>query len=613
MRGRMEVCMTRIENRIPLALFAVLALAIGAQACKQDSKSDPTPSKATKGGNAPQEAATPDEVDPRQAKLEAEYSRYAETLITHSAKELGEGERRMLAHLVKVGELVEELHMLQLHPDNLKWRDRLQQSGTEIEKKVFKRFQRPWCGDDDSPDCCALADGPEKRIGAVHWPNDMTDAEFEALENEPNAKELLSPFTVVRRKKDGKGFDAIPYAKTEVFGPRMKQISEELKAAAATAADPGLKKFLLSRAAAFVSDSAFPYDDSDYDWIALSGDWELTLGPYETYKNPRQLKALFEMYLGREDKEISASLGRFKENLQAMENALGELVGPEIYKSRKLDPRISIRAVDVWLAAGDGRRDRGVTAAFHLPNRGKSVDEGLYKKVMLVNHQMAFEPIVQARAKLILAPSQRQFVDIRTDIVNTTFHEFAHGFGAYHEMEVTTPKGDKTTVKQALRELDSLFEEEKADTFGMWLLAFQRQQGWVDEAEVKKRTVSALMHLVGLFQYPLPGTYTRMVAIQLGHYLDEGALSWDAKAGHLEVHFDKMPAAVESLAKKVATIQLTGDYAGARALYDRYVSDEGEKKHSLKGTLAEVRKVMMEKFQKAGVKSPSLLYEVTGL
>ena len=129
-------------------------------------------------------------------------------------------------------------------------------------------------------------------------------------------------------------------------------------AAAKTAPHPSLRKFLESRAAAFTSDDPYPYDDSDYDWIALQGDWEVTVGPYEVYKNPRQLKALFEMYIGREDKKLTADLVRFKENLQEMENSLGGLVGKDVYQSRKLDPRISLRVADIWMASGDGRRDR---------------------------------------------------------------------------------------------------------------------------------------------------------------------------------------------------------------------------------------------------------------
>jgi hypothetical protein len=295
-----------------------------------------------------------------------------------------------------------------------------------------------------------------------------------------------------------------------------------------------------------------------------------------------------------------------------MEDALAALVGPEIYKSRKLDPRIAIRAVEVWMAAGDGRRDRGATVAYHLPNRGKSVEEGLYKKVMMVNHSLAFEPVSKARAALVLDEAQVRYVDAMADIRNVTFHELAHGFGAYGELKVKNAKGVTLTVKEALKDHDSMMEELKADAFGLWLVA-KDERAAADPEEAKRRYASGVLHALGLLQYPLDGTYPRMVAIQLGWLLDQGALSWDAAAQRYRIEFDKMPAAVEALVRKVATIQLTGDYAGAQALVDAYLERKGVADYALKGVLAEARRAMMEKFKTAGIKSPSLRYEVTGL
>jgi hypothetical protein len=593
-----------------VAACAVAALA----GCKKPRRA-PEPSKQETAAERPPpaEAGQAEEAEPetRLERLEREWGRYDDHVISHSAAVLPEGEREMLGHLLEAARLVEELHMVQIDPNNVEWFEEVSAGGDEIERKVYLRYQMPWCADDDSPECCAMADCPEKRIGYVHWPRDMTDEEFASLGDEPNAEALLSPFTMVRRKTGG-GYHAVPYTDTETFGPRMKRVAEELRAAAEHAPHPSLAKFLRSRADAFEASDPFPYDESDYDWIALEGDWEVTVGPYETYKNPHQLKALFQMYIGREDRELTAELARFREGLQDMEDALARLVGEDVYRSRKLDPRISIRAVDVWMAAGDGRRDRGATVAFHLPNRGQSVEEGLYKKVMMVNHSKAFEEVMHARARRILAEEHLDDVDIRADITNVTFHELAHGFGAYHEMEIETAGNGTTTVKAALGEYDSLFEELKADTFGLWLLGYQDEKGWVDDDGIRTRITTALMHILGLLQYPLSGTYPQMVAIQLGFYMDRGAVTWDGESGRFGVNVEKMPAAVEALAREVATIQLTGDRDAAERLYTTYITDTDDGP-VLEGALGEARRVMLDEFEKAGIRSPSLRYEVTGL
>ncbi len=551
-------------------------------------------------------------MDDRQKLLEDEWNKFESVTITHSAGDLTDGERAMLRHLLEAANVIEELYMLQLNPSNLDWRDRIMSRGTDIEKKVFVRYQMPWCSEGSPDRCCTLADCPARSIGAVHWPPDMTQAELDTMGSEPNVRELISPFTIVRRKSAG-GFFAGPFTQTEMFGPRMETVAAELRAAAATAPHGSLEKFLLSRADAFEAADPYPFDDSDYDWIALEGEWEVTVGPYETCKDRHQIKAMFQMYIGKEDTKLTAEMGMLRENLQDMEDALAELIGREVYLSRKLDESTAIRAVEVWIASGGGRHGNGATAAYHLPNHGRCVVEGLTKKVMMVNHAVAFESVMKARAGLILDETQADETDIQADITNVVFHELAHSFGAYDEMRITTYSGKMCTVEEALGELESLFEELKADTLGLWLLSFQKGKGWVTGEQVEKRQASAVMHILGLLTYPLSDIYARMVAVQLGYYMDQGAVSWNAQTGRFSIDHAKMPAAVEALVKKVATIQLTGDRQAARVLYETYVTDGSDGQYTLVGELGEARTVMMKKFEKAGIRSPSLLYEVTDL
>ena len=250
--------------------------------------------------------------------------------------------------------------------------------------------------------------------------------------------------------------------------------------------------------------------------------------------------------------------------------------------------------------------------AFHLPNRGKSVDEGLYKKVMLVNHSTAFDKIMKRRAAIALAPTQRKYVSTMADITNTTFHEFAHGFGAHDELEIRTKAGKRTTVHGALREHTTIMEELKADITSMWLIAQSVKRGWLKPEQARMRYVSALMHSIGLASYPLKGTYPRMASIELGWYLDHGGITWDK--GHFKVDFEKLPKAVESLTRRVATVQLTGDYAGASKLIARYVKTVVPKKqYAFVGKIAQPLTRTKAAFSKANIKSVALSYHVKGL
>lgn len=552
----------------------------------------------------------------RRDKVAAELARYDRYPISIDASGLPERDKAFVREILAAGRLVEELNLLQAHPQMLAWAADVQKNGTDDDRALLARYQMPWCVDDESPECCALPSLPARDIGAYHWPEGMTDEEFAAIGAAPNAKELLSNFTVVRRaptgEKGGNAWIAVPFAQDPLFGPRMKGIAAHLRNAMALTDEASLKTFLASRAAAFEEPSAFPWDASDYDWILLDGRWELTIGPYEVYKNPRQVKARFQMYFGEADAAVTKQLAPFKDRLQEMEERVADLVGRDVYPPRKLDPRIAIRAVRVWMASGDGRRDTGATAAYHLPNRGPSVDEGLYKKVMLVNHMEAFAPIMKRRAEQILAPGLLPFVRGEADVLNTTFHEFAHGFGAHDELEITRKDGSKTNVHGALKDLASLLEELKADVLSAWLVAEQVRRGWISEDDAKARYVSHLMHVFGLLQYPLEGTYPRMVATQLAFYLEHGAVAYDPAAERWSIDFAAIPVAVEALAKAVATIQLTGDYEGGQALVAHAVTkaDDGYRfSERLRDPLTRVK----QKFQEAGIKSVSMTYDVTGL
>ncbi len=577
----------------------------------------PAPRVKPDPGMRPGPRATPRprpiKIDPaeRRSRVKKELERYTSITLRYDASGLSAADKKLVKALLAAVDLVEELNQLQIHPDNPRFDQAIADKGTAADKQLYLRYQQPWCFDDEHPACNAHPQAVPKQVGLYHWPKGMTDAEFKKISTAPNKKELLSNFTVVRRDGPGK-WKAIPYAADRVFGPRMKKLAAKLTEAAGHATEPTLKKFLLSRAKSLTVKTAFPYDASDYDWIALKGKWEVNVGPYEVYKNPRHLKARFKMVFGLADPKITAQLAQFKKVLQQMENSLSTLVGPSVYKPRKLDPRIAVRAIRVLSAGGDARAPKGATVAFHLPNRGKSVDEGLYKKVMLVNHSFAFSPIVKRRAALCLATEQHRFVDKMAGITNTTFHEFSHGFGSHDELKIKTKDGKQTTVHEALKEHTSLMEELKADVMSFWLIAQSVKRGWLKPEEAKLRYVSGLMHILGLSSYPLKGTYPRMVAVQLGWYMDHGGVTWDK--GRFKVDFTKLPAAVESLTKKVATLQLTGDYAGATKLVASYVKTIVPKKqYEYVGKIKAPLMQMKAAFKKANIKSVAISYQVTGL
>ncbi len=548
----------------------------------------------------------PSQSDQNEKLLQKEDDSLREVLISHDARGLVEKERKMLGHLIEAARLTEELYMLQLHPRSIEWRQELLERRDPIRQKLFARYRSPWCLETA---CALLEDLPPKNLFVDLWPADLTDEEFGNLERQINARELLSPFTVVHRR-EGRGYTAIPYGRFERFSTRMRVIADELAAASKLAADPSLAKFLLSRAEAFVSSSAFPFDQSDYDWIASKGDWEVTVGPYETYSSPRQTKALFEMIIGRIEPALTAQMSRLEEHLPAMEAGLAELLGTEIRKASGQRKNVEIRVIDVWYAAGQARPPKGAILAYHLPNRGPSAQEGMSKKVIMANHSRAFDPLTAIRAEMSFVPQLVGLVDGETKMKNTLYHELAHGFGANADTKILDKKGRSTTVKLALGRHEAVVEELKADAVALWLAALGLKQGWLSDDELKKRTACAVLHALGLLMHPAKTTSARMSAVELGWLLERGAIAWDGEAEKLDVSFEAMPEAVEELVKKVVSIQLSGDRQAAEELERRYVL---EGKRARTSQVAQVREALREAFLRDKIPTPALSYEVTGL
>ena len=118
--------------------------------------------------------------------------------------------------------------------------------------------------------------------------------------NPDDEKAFTSEFTVIRQK-DGK-LMAVPY--NEAYKDYLEPAAKLLKEAARLIENPSLKKYLNSRADAFLSND---YYQSDIDWVLLKDhNIEIVIGPYEVYED--QLfgyKAAFESFITLVDKKES--------------------------------------------------------------------------------------------------------------------------------------------------------------------------------------------------------------------------------------------------------------------------------------------------------------------
>jgi hypothetical protein len=500
---------------------------------------------------------------PEQAALEAMTARFAPTEITADVSGLPAGERKTLGKLVQASRIIDALFLRQVWAGNEALLMRLLTDATPLGRARLHAFlvdKGPWSRlDHEAP---FIPGVPVKPGGANFYPAGATKVEVEAWIAGLPADERQRAtgfFTTVRRTPPGspQPFVVVPYS-LEYQG-ELARAADLLREAAAQTAQPTLKRFLETRAAAFLSND---YYESDVAWMELDASIEPTIGPYEVYADQWfNYKAAFESFITVRDEAESEKLARFSSELQEIENHLP--IDPAL-RNPSLGALAPIRVVNEIFAAGDA--NRGVqTAAFNLPNDERVVKAKGTKRVMLKNVQEAkFRIVLLPISTVALAPADRAHVVFDAFFTHILMHELMHGLG---------PKnihvgGRETTVRQELKETYSAIEEAKADVSGLWALQYLVDKDSLPNTMQDTMYTTFLASAFRSIRFGVNEAHGRGMAIQLNALLDAGAFRVAAD-GTFSVDSGRIRQAVTSLTRDLMTLQAAGDYAQAQRLIER--------------------------------------------
>jgi hypothetical protein len=500
---------------------------------------------------------------PDQAALAAMTARFAPTDITADLTRLPAGERRALGKLVQASRIIDALFLRQVWAGNEALLLRLLTDTTPLGRARLHAFlvhKGPWSRlDHDAP---FIPGVPAKPGGANFYAAGATKAEVEAwLAGLPTDERRRATgfFATVRRTPPGspQPFVVIPYS-LEYQG-ELARAAELLREAAAQTAQPTLKRFLETRAAAFLSND---YYESDVAWMELDASIEPTIGPYEVYQDQWfNYKAAFESFITVRDDAETDKLARFSSELQEIEDHLP--IDPAL-RNPSLGALAPIRVVNEIFAAGDA--NRGVqTAAFNLPNDERVVKAKGTKRVMLKNVQEAkFRIVLVPIANVALTPADRPQVVFDAFFTHILMHELMHGLGP-HNIRVG---GRETTVRQELKETYSAIEEAKADVSGLWALQYLVDKGSLPKLMQDTMYTTFLASAFRSIRFGVNEAHGRGMAIQLNTVLDAGAFRV-AGDGTFSVDASRIRDAVTALTRDLMTLEAAGDYAQAQALIAR--------------------------------------------
>ncbi|MEO7166948.1 MAG: hypothetical protein ABI016_07915 [Chthoniobacterales bacterium] len=505
-------------------------------------------------------AAAPENKQPDQAKLEAMTARFVPTEITADLSKLSPNDRKILAKLVEASQIIDGIFLRQAWSGNPSMLlDLASDQSPEGRARLhyFLINKGPWSRlDHNEP---FVLGAPPKPEGAGFYPPDATKAELESwIKSLPAAEQERARgfFTVVHRGADKK-FTLVPY-NIEYEG-ELTRAAALLREAAAAATEPTLKKFLTTRADAFLSNDYYP---SDVAWMELTGAIEPTIGPYEVYEDEFfNYKAGYEAFITVQDEAETAKLQKFSGELQDIENHLP--IDPK-YRNPKLGALAPLVVVNEIFAAGDA--NHGVqTAAFNLPNDERVTREKGSKRVMLKNVQDAkFAKILTPIAQVALSPADQKNLSFDAFFTHIVVHEMMHGLGPHN----VTVNGRETTVRQEMKEAGSALEEAKADISGLFALQHMIDKGVVDKGLERSLYTTYLASSFRTLRFGTSEAHGLGMALQLNYLLDAGAFVANPD-GTFSVNQEKVKAGVEGLTREIMTIQAEGSYAKAKELLTR--------------------------------------------
>ncbi len=298
------------------------------------------------------------------------------------------------------------------------------------------------------------------------------------------------------------------------------------------------------------------------------------IGPIETYEDQLYgYKASYESYVLIKDQAWSKKLARFARYLPELQRGLPV---PERYKAEQPGSDADLNAYFAVYYAGDANVG-AKTIAINLPNDEQVQLKKGTRRLQLENVMQAkFDKIMLPIAKELIADDQQRNLTFDAFFQNTMFHEVAHGLGIKNTL------GGKGTVRKALKDQASSFEEGKADILGLYMVSKLAEKGELDKSKLMDNYVTFLAGILRSVRFGASDAHAKANMVRFNFFKQQGAFSRDENSGRYRVDFDKMTAAMNALSAKLLTIQGDGDYDAAKQLTDQMGAVDAELAGDLK-------------------------------
>lgn len=522
---------------LALSVFAAAATLAGC-----GDSSDRQPAATAVSGTAPAAAASVAATSYAQQHV----GDYAPVKLTADLSGLDADQKKMVALLVEAADSMNAIWWQQSVADKDALLARIHDDAT---RKLFDLNYGPWDRlNNDHPFVDSVGARPP---GSQFYPADMSKDEFEAAD----LADKTSLYTLLRRDDAGK-LVTVPYH--EAYKADLEKTAGLLREAAKLAGDAGFRKYLGMRADALLSDDFQP---SDFAWMDMKDNpVDIVIGPIETYEDALYgYKASYESYVLVKDSAWSEKLKRFAQYLPELQRGLPV---PSKYKAEKPGSDADLNAYFAVYYGGDANVG-AKTIAINLPNDEQVQLKKGTRRLQLENVMQAkFDKIMMPIGQQLIAEDQQKNLTFDAFFQNTMFHEVAHGLGIKNTLD------GKGTVRKALKDYASSFEEGKADILGLYLVTWLADKGELDKSKLMDNYVTFLDGILRSVRFGAADAHAKANMLRFNFFMQQGAVSRDAQTGRYRVNFERMQQAMDELSAQILTIQGDGDYAEAKRLTD---------------------------------------------
>ena len=510
---------------------------------------------------------------------------------SESYKNLSEGDKKALIHLVNAAKIMNDVALEMDHPLNLVQKQALEVAAEKSPYaanalRLFNSLNGVAGSNGLDKEPVEIFEGIHIYEGKNFYPTDLDAEELREIINKmldegkiEEVKQILSARTMVRR--EGNYLKAIDY--TEYFEPEFSEMANELECAAHYTTDELFKDYLGWQAQALIQNNEEMDILADKHWAKMQEtpleftlsrenyDDKLTPTIFSDKKICERLeklnikpvpKDMLGIRVGIVNKKGTDLLLKFKDEMVKLASLMPycdeyaqNVGGSKGLKQTMVDADIVALTGDYALCRG------GITTAQNLPNNDKpSLAHGGGRRN--VYHRQVRQGADKEKAQKILqglvAPELHKYYDEDADHLFVIGHENGHSLGP------------DSSYQTALGIYQHIIEEHKADVISAAMMPEYVKDGIISEEMLKSIYATWIIRRHFMVAFPEDREAHRVADLIEYNYLhDHGAFYFD-KDKKLHIDFEKMKEVCKQLLADTIKVQLSKSPETAKKFIDKW-------------------------------------------